>query len=69
MNRYEVIIFWSETDHVFIAEIPELNGCLAHGTTQDEALHEVNLVAQEWLALANEKGWAIPTPKGRLMFA
>ncbi|MCD6013456.1 MAG: hypothetical protein K0Q79_3318 [Flavipsychrobacter sp.] len=69
MNRYEVIIFWSQADSVFIAEIPELSGCLAHGTTQDEALHEVNIVAKQWLELAKEKGWEIPEPKGRLLFA
>jgi len=69
MNRYEVIIFWSREDSVFVAEIPELSGCIAHGTTQDEALNEVNIVAEEWLTLAKEKGWQIPEPKGRLLYA
>lgn len=69
MNRYEVIIYWSEVDKVFIAEIPELKGCIAHGDTQREALKEVNYVAKEWLSLAKEKGWQIPEPKGRLMYA
>ncbi|MES2701060.1 MAG: type II toxin-antitoxin system HicB family antitoxin [Bacteroidota bacterium] len=69
MNRYEVIIFWSEVDEVFVAEIPELKGCMAHGSTQNEALREVNKVAKEWLAIAKEQGWEIPDPKGRLLFA
>jgi predicted RNase H-like HicB family nuclease len=69
MNRYEVIIFWSEQDSTYIAEIPELKGCVAHGDTQDIALQEVNLLANEWLNLAKENGWQIPVPKGRLIFA
>ena len=69
MNKYEVIIFWSQADGVFVAEIPELSGCVAHGATQDGELHEVNTLAKEWLALAEEKGWQIPEPKGRLIYA
>ena len=69
MSKYEIIIFWSKTDQAFIAEMPELAGCIAHGDTQEEALRQVNLVAQEWLTLASEKGWTIPEPKGKLMFA
>ena len=69
MNKYEIIIYWSEGDNVFIAEIPELKGCLAYGDTQDEALREVNNLACEWIKLAKEKGWKIPEPKGRLVFA
>ena len=69
MNKYEVIIYWSKDDDAFIAEIPELKGCVAHGDTQAEALKEVNIVAKEWLIIAKEKEWQIPEPKGRLMFA
>ncbi|MBA2562167.1 MAG: type II toxin-antitoxin system HicB family antitoxin [Chitinophagaceae bacterium] len=69
MNKYEIIIYWSEADQVFVAEMPELNGCIAHGNTQDEALKEVNIVAHEWLQIAKEKGWYIPEPKGKLMYA
>jgi len=69
MNKYEIIIYWSALDHVFVAEIPELKGCIAHGDTQDEALREVNVVAEEWLKMAQEKGWQIPEPKGRLIYA
>lgn len=69
MSKYEIIIFWSEVDQAFIAEMPELKGCIAHGDTQAEALKEVNKVAKEWLLMAKEKGWNIPQPKGRLLFA
>ena len=47
MSRHEIIIFRTKTDEAFIAEMPELNGCIAHGETQEEALHEVNAVARE----------------------
>lgn len=69
MNKYEIIIYWSTADQVFVAEMPELNGCIAHGDTQDEALKEIHVVAKEWLHIAKEKGWDIPEPKGRLMYA
>ena len=69
MNKYEIIIYWNETDKIFIAEIPELKGCIAHGQSQDEALKEVSIVAEEWMDIAKEKGWEIPQPKGRLIYA
>ncbi len=68
-NKYEIIIYWSETDKVFVAEMPELKGCIAHGETQNEALNEINNLAEEWLNIANQKGWQIPEPKGRLIYA
>lgn len=55
-NKYEIIIYWSETDKVFVAEMPELKGCIAHGETQNEALNEINNLAEEWLNMANQKG-------------
>ncbi len=67
-NKYEIIIYWNETDKLFVAEMPELKGCIAHGDTQYEALREINAVAEEWLTMAKEKGWTIPAPKGKLMF-
>ncbi|MBK7380904.1 MAG: type II toxin-antitoxin system HicB family antitoxin [Ignavibacteriales bacterium] len=69
MNRYEVIIFWSEEDKSFIAEIPELPGCAADGNTYIEALKNVELVANEWIETAKELGRDIPQPRGRLAFA
>ena len=69
MNKYEIIIFWSEYDNSFIAEIPELKGCVAHGETYDDALKQVKVVANKWMKIAKKEGWEIPQPKGRLMFA
>ena len=69
MNKYEVIIFWNDNDNCFVAEMPELKGCVAHGDTQDEALSEIQTLATEWINIANEKGWKIPEAKGRLVFA
>ena len=68
-NKYEIIIYWSESDNVFVAEMPELKGCIAHGETQDEALQQVKVVANEWLELAKAEGWQIPDAKGKLMYA
>lgn len=69
MNKYEIIIFWSDNDNCFIAEIPELKGCAAHGETHDDALKQVKIVANEWMKIAKKEGWQIPKPKGRLIFA
>jgi len=67
--RYEVIIYWSEEDQAFIAEVPELPGCAADGKTYREALASVEVVIQEWIDTARELGRPIPQPKGRLVFA
>lgn len=69
MTKYEIIIYWSASDNIFVAEMPELRGCVAHGDTPDEALQEIMIVAEQWLAMAKEKGWQIPEPKGRLLYA
>jgi predicted RNase H-like HicB family nuclease len=67
--RYEIIIYWSEEDQAFIAEVPELPGCAADGTTYQEALANVQVIITEWIETAKELGRAIPKPKGRLMYA
>jgi len=67
--KYEVIIYWSDEDKVFIAEVPELSGCIAHGDTAEQALKEVNVVVDAWMEIAKENNWEIPAPKGRLMYA
>jgi predicted RNase H-like HicB family nuclease len=67
--KYEVIIFWSAEDDAFIAEVPELPGCVADGRTYREALRNVERVAKEWIAVATELGREIPQPKGRLRYA
>jgi predicted RNase H-like HicB family nuclease len=70
MNKYEVIIYWREEDQVFIAEVPELPGCMAHGPTQESALANAQAAIQLWLETAKEYGDPIPEPKGRrLIFA
>ena len=67
--RYEVIIYWSSEDQAFIAEAPELPGCMADGKTHGEALSNLEVVMSEWIETANELGRNIPEPRGRLMFA
>lgn len=69
MIRYEVILYWSDEDEAFIAEVPELAGCMADGATYGEALANVEVIIQEWIETAKELGRPIPEPKGRLMFA
>jgi predicted RNase H-like HicB family nuclease len=67
--RYEVIIYWSHEDDAFIAEVPELPGCMADGESYQEALANVEVIVQEWIETATELGRPIPEPKGRLMYA
>jgi predicted RNase H-like HicB family nuclease len=68
-QRYELIIYWSEEDEAFIAEVPELPGCAADGATYDEAVANVQVVIREWIETATELGRPIPEPRGRLLFA
>jgi predicted RNase H-like HicB family nuclease len=69
MTKYEVIIYWSQADEAFIAEVPELAGCAADGATYQAALANVEVIIQEWIETAKEIGRPIPEPKGRLVFA
>ena len=69
MTRYEIILYWSEEDRAFIAEVPELPGCAADGPTRQEALANVEVVISEWLETARDLGRPIPEPRGRLLFA
>jgi predicted RNase H-like HicB family nuclease len=69
MTKYEVILYWSNEDEAFIAEVPELAGCAADGATRQEAVANVERVIAEWLETARELGRQIPEPKGRLLFA
>jgi predicted RNase H-like HicB family nuclease len=70
MHKYEIIIYWSREDQVFVAEVPELPGCMAHGATQQEALSNANEAIQLWIDTAEEFGDPVPEPKEqRLMFA
>ena len=67
--KYEVIIYWSDEDQAFIAEVPELPGCAADGETYQEALQNLEIMMQEWIETANKLGRPIPQPKSRSMFA
>jgi len=69
MIKYEVILYWSAEDNAFIAEVPELRGCMADGATYNEALTNVEQVAHEWIETARELGREIPVPRGRLVYA
>jgi len=69
MTRYEVIIYWSNEDEAFIAEVPELPGCAADGATHQKALSNVEVIIQEWIETARALGRPIPEPRGRLVFA
>ncbi len=69
MIKYEVILYWSTEDDAFIAEVPELPGCMADGENYQEALANVEKIAQEWLETAQELGRVIPEPKGKLVYA
>ena len=68
--KYEIILYWNEEDGVFVAEVPELSGCMAHGDSQESALASAQQAIQLWIDTANEFGDLVPEPKGRrLMLA
>jgi predicted RNase H-like HicB family nuclease len=69
MTKYEIILYWSNEDEAFIAEVPELPGCAADGATRIQALENVETVIHEWIETARELGRPIPEPRGRLLFA
>lgn len=70
MHRYEIILYWSNEDEAFVAEAPELPGCMAHGDDQQEALTNIQDAVQFWIDTAEELGRPVPQPKGeRLMYA
>ncbi|MEA3265327.1 MAG: type II toxin-antitoxin system HicB family antitoxin [Candidatus Fermentibacteria bacterium] len=68
-TRYEIIIFWSKEDQAYLAEVPELPGCMADGETYQQALSSAEQIIQEWIETARELGRPIPEPKGRLAYA
>ncbi|MBI5373814.1 MAG: type II toxin-antitoxin system HicB family antitoxin [Candidatus Schekmanbacteria bacterium] len=65
MDKYEIIIYWSDDDKAFIAEVPELPGCMAHGETHAKALTNIKSAIDLWIKTAKEFGDPIPQPKGR----
>ena len=68
-NRYELVIYWSDEDHRFVAEVPELPGCMADGASYQEAVKNVETIIEEWIDTANALGRHIPEPSGKLMYA
>ncbi len=69
MYKYEIIIYWSESDNAYVTEVPELPGCMADGATTREALENTERVISEWIETAKETGRSVPKPKVRLKFA
>ncbi|MCL2055883.1 MAG: type II toxin-antitoxin system HicB family antitoxin [Oscillospiraceae bacterium] len=69
MMKYEIILYWSNEDNAYIAEVPELSGCMADGATAGDALANVEIIANEWIQTAQELGREVPQPKGRLKYA
>ena len=67
--RYEVIIYWSDADQAYIAEVPELPGCAADGASYEAALSNVRVIIKEWIETAQQLGRPVPEPRGRLMYA
>ncbi len=64
-NKYEVLIYWSQEDKAYLAEVPELPGCMADGETYEKALKNVQVIVKEWIETAQKEGRQIPQPKGR----
>ncbi len=67
--KYEIIVYWSDEDNSFIAEVPELPGCMADGRSPIEAVKNAEIIIKEWIETAKELGRDIPQPKGKLMYA
>ena len=69
MYRCEVIVYWSDEDETYIAEVPELPGCMADGETYQQALANAERVIAEWIETARQLGRTVPEPRGRLAYA
>ena len=68
-SKYEIVLSWSQDDRAFIAEVPELPGCMADGPSYQDALANAEIVIREWIEIAEELGRSIPAPRGRLLRA
>ena len=67
--KYEIIIYWNTEDNAYVAEVPELPGCMADGSSYQEALKNAEIIIQEWIDTACDLGRTIPEPRGKLMYA
>ena len=61
--KYELHIGWSVDDKVFVATVPELPGCMAHGATPTEAAANAQEAIRLWIDTAREFGDPIPSPR------
>ena len=68
-DRYEIVIYWSQEDACFLAEVPEIPKLITDGKTRSEALANAEEMISSYLATAQEAGWPVPKPLGRLAFA
>ncbi|MEM9282178.1 MAG: type II toxin-antitoxin system HicB family antitoxin [Verrucomicrobiota bacterium] len=68
-TKYEIILYWDKSDEIFVVEVPELAGCLAHGSTRAEAVQSAEEAISLWLETAKEDGAEIPEPRGKLIYA
>jgi predicted RNase H-like HicB family nuclease len=68
-SRYEIVIYWSDEDGCYLAEVPELPGCIADGASYQEALANAEMAMNHWLEVARELGRPIPVPRGKLAYA
>ncbi len=68
-QKYEIVIYWDNDDKIFVAEVPELAGCSAHGKTQIDAVKNINETVELWLETAREFGDEIPKPRQRKLAA
>lgn len=69
MYKYEMIIYWSDVDNLFIVEVPELPGCMSDGVSYEDVIRNVEIAISEWIETAKSLGREIPEPKGRLIYA
>jgi len=67
--KYEIILYWSAEDGAYLSEVPELPGCMADGSSYQEALKNAEVIIREWIETAQELGRPIPRPRGKLMYA
>ncbi|TDJ66842.1 MAG: type II toxin-antitoxin system HicB family antitoxin [Proteobacteria bacterium] len=68
-SKHEIIIYWSDEDASFVAEVPKLPACMTDGKSYQETVSNAEIVIKEWIETAKELGRPIPQPRGRLMFA
>lgn len=68
-DSYEMILWWSNDDEAYVVDVPELPGCMAHGTTRQEAIANAEEAITFWIETAREDGLTVPTPRGRLLVA